>query len=310
MKVGQTYLVGQRRSVVGTRADGQRRAEVVDGGDALTSVDVDMPDLIADPELDPAGWLWDVRRAPGPTLSTVVILPHAGGSAQGYRDWAQWFGSDVSVLAAQYPGRGPRYGEPPALSMEQLADPISEALSAIDTPLHIFGHSLGALLGFEVSWRLARRGRSPDTLYVSAASAAHIYTPGAHDPSQLDNAELIELLRADGGVPAIVLERLDLLDAVIGACRADMIATHRYTYGPARRILDCPMIVFGGDQDQAVPVPRLRRWPELTTGPSEVHVLNGGHFYVDDHLSTVTGAIRSRLPSSRQSPDGRLTEAP
>ncbi|MFG2091671.1 alpha/beta fold hydrolase [Spirillospora sp. NPDC048824] len=264
-------------------------------------------------------WLWDLRRRPRNPRATLVLLPHAGGSAQGYGEWAHWFPEDVRIVAAQYPGRGPRYGETPATRIEQLAQPLAEVLREIDGPLHIFGHSLGAHLGFEVCWRLKLLGRSAAAFYPSAAAAPHTLRPGRRHPGELDDATVLAQLRERGGLPDDVLGHPELLDMVIEACRTDMAVTYHYRYGPMRRLLDCPLLAFGGRSDVAVPAELVERWPELSTGPNEVHLLSGGHFYVHDHMPLVTAALRSwlgpRIPPGlphRHRPDqhGQALRAP
>ncbi|MEU6113073.1 alpha/beta fold hydrolase [Streptomyces sp. NPDC047117] len=244
-------------------------------------------------------WLWDTRPRTAAATATLVLLPHSGGSAQGYSDWARWLPSDVRVVAAQYPGRGARYGQTPATDIAALADPLAEVLAGLDTPVHVFGHSLGALVGFEVCWRLQRAGRPAAAFHPSAAAAAHVHRAASTSPTELTDDELLALLKERGGVPEDLLLEPDLMDLVMDACRTDMAVTDSYSYGGADRRLDCPVVAFGGDRDSAVPVDRLERWRELTTGTCEVHVLSGGHFYLHDHMATVTAVVRQHLKERR-----------
>lgn len=251
------------------------------------------PQATAPPQ--PRDWLWDVTPRPTAVGRTLVLLPHSGGSAQAYGDWGQWFPSDLRVVAAQYPGRGARYGQEPATGIAALADPLAEVLAGLDTPVHVFGHSLGALLGFEVCWRLQQAGRPAAAFYPSAAAAAHAHRSAAVPPASLSDDELLALLKERGGMPEDILAEPDLIDLVLDACRSDMAVTDSYSYGDDDRRLDCPVVAFGGDSDSAVPVDRLRRWRELGTGHSEIHVLSGGHFYLHDHMATLTAVVRRHL---------------
>jgi surfactin synthase thioesterase subunit len=92
-----------------------------------------------------------------------------------------------------------------------------------------------------------------------------------------------------------VLGDPDLLELALDICRADMLLTEAYRYGPADRRLDCPVVAFGGDRDPAVPADLLRGWTRLGSAASTVHVLPGGHFYLLEHLETVATAITSRM---------------
>lgn len=243
-------------------------------------------------------WLWDLRTPPPEPSATLVLLPHSGGSAQGYADWVRWFPEHIRLLGAQYPGRGPRFREPPVRTMRALADPLAEVLAGIDGSLSVFGHSLGALLGFEICWRLERAGRPPATLFASAAAAPHIHRPDPLEPHALSDDRLAALLRSRDGLPDVILEHPDLLSLVLGACRADIAVTESYRYGAGTRLLRCPVVVFGGNSDAAMPVHRLARWTEVSAGGAELHVLPGGHFYLHDQMASVAATIRARLPDA------------
>ncbi|NBE84782.1 thioesterase II family protein [Micromonospora rubida] len=119
-------------------------------------------------------WL---RSSPGPAVPArrLVCLPHAGGTAQAYRTWQDGVPDDTGVYAVQYPGRQDRLREPPATSIEQLAGPIADALDPLTgSPMVLFGHSLGAIVAYEVTLELERRhGPVIDLLIVSGSRAPH-----------------------------------------------------------------------------------------------------------------------------------------
>ncbi|MEU0945370.1 alpha/beta fold hydrolase [Streptomyces canus] len=239
-------------------------------------------------------WLWEPRPSAAGPRATLAILPHAGGLAQGYAKWARWFPDDVRIVAVQYPGRGPRFAERAALSMAELADPVAEALAA-EEELHVFGHSLGAMLGFEVCWRLARMGRPVRAFFPSAAPASHIRRDVLVPDGEPTDAELIEALVDRGGMDPEAFEHPELMELVLETLRADRRISLSYRYGEQHRTLDCPVVSFGGTADTAVVPADVARWTELTTGPGEVHLLEGGHFYVNDHMAPVTARIRRQI---------------
>ncbi|WP_225821727.1 thioesterase II family protein [Streptomyces naphthomycinicus] len=243
-------------------------------------------------------WVWDLRPTPGPHTAALLLLPHGGGSAHAFTEWPAHFPDDIAVLAAQYPGRGARFGEPPAHGMDELCDALVRALDPLDLPLVIFGNSLGALLGFEVAWRLQQARRPPAALCVSGAWAPHARDPGAtYGDALWSDSALVDWLHEYGGMPAQVLADPDLLQIVLDAVRADLTIVENYRFGSERRQLTCPITVLGGTEDRLVSERTLTAWSERTRQDTVVHRLPGGHFHFADHLPYVTGLVRAHLPT-------------
>lgn len=240
-------------------------------------------------------WLWEPRPRPPRTSATLVVLPHSGAMAQAYANWAAWFSDDIHLVAAQYPGRGHRFSEEHATDLTEIAGPLAAALAREPGPLFVFGHSLGGLVGFEVCWRLQRMGRGPDGFFPSATPAAH----QSHSLRAPSEAELVAQLLDRGGMDRVALEDPDLLELVLRTCLADWAMTASYRYGTERRLLECPVVAFGGAEDSAVPRALLGGWAELTTGPSEMHVLDGGHFYFDGQMDALTRHLRQYMTAKR-----------
>lgn len=238
-------------------------------------------------------WLWDLRPRPARTIATLVLLPHSGAMAQAYAKWAPWFSDEIHLVAAQYPGRGSRFLEEHASDINELATPLATVLADEPGPLFVFGHSLGGLVGFEVCWKLQQMGRGPDGFFPSATPAAH----RSHALRVPSDTELVEQLLDRRGMDRVALEDSDLLDLVLRACRADWTMTASYEYGSERRLLGCPIVAFGGAEDPAVPGSLLGGWAELAAGSSEMHVLEGGHFYFDTQMATLTRHIQQHIRS-------------
>lgn len=238
-------------------------------------------------------WLWDLRPRPSRPIATLVLLPHSGAMAQAYVKWAPWFSDDIHLVAAQYPGRGPRFLEDNAKEISELANPLATLLAGEPGPLFVFGHSLGGLVGFEICWKMQQMGRGVDGFFPSAAPAAH----QSHALSVPSDAELVEQLLDRRGADRAALEDSDLLDLVLRACRADWMMTASYRYGRERRLLRCPIVAFGGAEDPAVPGALLGGWTELAAGRSEMHVLEGGHFYFDRQMATLARHLQRQIRS-------------
>ncbi|MET0237740.1 MAG: alpha/beta fold hydrolase [Kibdelosporangium sp.] len=238
---------------------------------------------------------WIRRFVPSPqAASRLVCLPHAGGSASYFLPVAKTLAPKVEVLAVQYPGRQDRRDEPGLESVAELADGVLGALRPwTGKPLTIFGHSMGASIGFELTRRLTDAGMAPTALFASGRRAPDRSRDGEHT-YLLDDAELAVEVKALGGAGSHLLDDKDILQMVLPSIRSDYRAaeTYRWTPGPK---LKCPVFSFVGDDDPKVSLDEARAWGEHTEGEFEFRVFAGDHFYIDAHAAEVTAAIASHI---------------
>lgn len=131
----------------------------------------------------------------------LVCFPHAGGTPSVYRDWDAHVGDRVQVVPVLLPGRSFRLGEPPRREMAPMAADIAAALvgQGLADAFALFGHSMGALLAYEVACELRDRGAGePVHLFVSGSRAPHFY--GARIGAELTDDALLAMVRDLGGL--------------------------------------------------------------------------------------------------------------
>jgi medium-chain acyl-[acyl-carrier-protein] hydrolase len=184
----------------------------------------------------------------------------------------------VEVWAVRPPGREARYKERPYHRLTPLVDALTRELEPrLDRPYGIFGHSLGAITGFEVARRLEAAGRGPGHLWISAHRAPHLRqtAPPVHlSPDDV----ILGRLRRYGGTPEAFYENDDLVTALLPNIRADMAVSETYRYTDPTP-LHCPVTAFGGAEDHLVGETAIDQWARATSGPFRSHVFGGGHFY-------------------------------
>lgn len=210
----------------------------------------------------------------------LFCFPYAGGSArQIYRNWADELYFDAEVIPVDFPGRGAKAGQSPLNNLADLVELlVDEIVCQLNGPYAFYGHSVGALVCFEVAHALSiRRWREPEVLFVSAFRAPQM--PSRRKPVyNLDDDALLDHVVRLGGVPPSILAEPDLLKAVMPILRADLAVSETYGFS-ARTKLDCPIHVFGGDGDPIVLPDEYGPWAELTDGNCEVTLFRGGHFF-------------------------------
>jgi surfactin synthase thioesterase subunit len=225
----------------------------------------------------------------------LVCFPHAGGSASFFIPMARELAPDVEVLAVQYPGRQDRRQEPLVPDIGELADRMSGVLRPLLSagPVAFFGHSMGAVIAFEATRRLERDGgKGPVALFVSGRRAPSIVRE--ESVHRGDDDAVIKEMRALSGTEAAVFADDELLRMILPALRSDYqaIETYRATPGASVR---ARIVALIGDADPRVSVFDARAWGEHTSGPFELHVFAGGHFYLSQRTQEVVERVNVDL---------------
>lgn len=243
-------------------------------------------------------WLVRTKVRPEADLR-LFCFPYAGGGATIYHSWPAKLPAHVEVSAVQPPGRQGRWREKAFTQVLPMAESVREALLPfMDKPFAFFGHSLGALVCFELTRLLASKQEpQPVRLFLSGHRAPQledVRPPTFHLPNQEFSQELHRL----NGTPQEVLQNPELLELMLPLLRADFEAaeTYRFEPGPA---LEIPFSVFGGLRDEDVPREDLQPWSEHTRSTFQLRMLPGDHFFLhsdEDDLLRLVAEELARLP--------------
>lgn len=227
----------------------------------------------------PDHWIQRPRPRPGARLR-LFCLPHAGGGASTFRGWPDALPPSVEVCPVQLPGRENRTSEPPFDRMEPLVEALAGAvLREAGLPFAVFGHSNGALIGFELARWLRRAGApQPVHLFPSGRRAPDVprRTPLTHT---LPDDEFLADLRALGGIPEEVLAHPELLGMLLPLLRADVALNEMYEYREEPP-LELPITAYTGLADAKVTREDVEAWGRHTARAFTVRAFPGGHFFI------------------------------
>jgi len=241
------------------------------------------------------GWFGFPRPNPAARLR-LLCFPYAGAGADIFYEWPAQLPETVELCLVHLPGRGHRLKEKPLARMSHLMQALERPLLPyLDKPLAIFGHSMGALIGFELSRHLRRQfGLEP----------AHLFISGCQAPVVGQRRMPISDLPLAGsgrwqeikGLTGAVLNDTGLLRLMLPTVEADLSLCETYTYTD-EELLDCPISAYGGLQDRQVKPENLEAWRKETTAQFRLHLFRGEHFFLHTAQPLVLDALSGELNS-------------
>ena len=242
---------------------------------------------------------WIVSPKPRPDHRLrLFCFPCAGGMVSPYTRWAKMLPADVELCIIHLPGRGKRFGEAPFTQLTDLLPVLVKALEPYTNGSFAFlGHSMGAVLGFEVARYLRQQKLlEPRHLFCCSCPAPQtpIATPHVHNLPEA--AFIAELNRRYAAIPEAVQKERNILQLFLPSLRADfeMLETYQYVEG---RSLTCPISGYTGLQDKAVSAASMSGWQLHTRDRFHFEQFPGDHFFIHTHtqrfLSTLTPSLRA-----------------
>jgi medium-chain acyl-[acyl-carrier-protein] hydrolase len=225
----------------------------------------------------------------------LFCFPFAGGGAGSYRKWGEFLPAAVEVCPVLLPGREARLGEKAFSSVVPLVDALAPAIASyLDQPFVFFGHSMGALVAFELTRKLRREGQPlPECLFVSARVAPG-FALKRQPLSNLPEDEFTRALARFNGAEKDALQHAELMKLLLPTLRADFALHEQYQYfeEPA---LECPIVAFGGLEDLATEVEGLDAWRLHTEGSFVRRMFAGDHFFINAQQSFFLGRLAQEL---------------
>ncbi len=240
-------------------------------------------------------WLIRPQVLPDPQ-SRLFCLPYAGGSASVFRLWSRFAPPGVEVCSVELPGRGTRFGEQAYVHMDQLVGDLVRSMQPfLDRPYTIFGHSMGGLVGFELTRRLRALGYAPpEHLIISAASDPTGRRAPASPLHLASDALVMAKLRSLNGTPAALLEDDEFMGLMLPTIRADFAVLETYRYRPEAP-LAVPITVLGGIEDTSVSPSGLAGWRQLSSSGFGLQMFEGDHFFLHHFGPELVSLATTRL---------------
>jgi medium-chain acyl-[acyl-carrier-protein] hydrolase len=244
-----------------------------------------------------AGAWFESLQTSQPCLLRFFCFPYAGGSAQSFRGWQRHLAPEIDVCLVHLPGRTHRISEPSFTRLQQVVETIADLiLPEAQGAFAFYGHSMGALISFELARELRRR---------NAATPVHLFLSGRRPPAvgrserrifDLPVEEFIAELHKLNGTPAGLFDDSESRDLFLPLLRADFEMVDTYEYRDEAP-LACPIAIYGGLEDQRAPMETLPAWQLHTSSQCRVRILPGNHFFIHNQREEFIKVLRRDLLS-------------
>ena len=259
----------------------------------------------------------------------LFCFHHAGGSTSTFSGWQRLMPNNVLVVPMALPGRMKRMQEERIESMEVMVKTLCDEFFA--TPgmqawlsnkrFSFFGHSLGAIIAYEVCVELQKRNvLLPENLFCCCSAPpsyraeryleACALEPKHFDYSNVDIASIffthrlpkekfVQVLAALGGTPKEILSNPDLLDFFLPIIQSDFKLIELYDGINATLLSkNIRVVVFVGRYDKRATSDVAGKWKSVAGGDFVLVDVNGGHFVVQES-EEVQKYIYNELKNSR-----------
>jgi surfactin synthase thioesterase subunit len=234
------------------------------------------------------------RSAEHGERTTLLCVPFAGAGASFFHPWRELSAGRWRLMPLELPGRERRLLEEPytdvAEAAKSEADGVAEALGEGARAV-LFGHSMGAVLAYELAHLLGARGVHVERLVVSGSPGP--WTRRATRATGLPDDEFLARIEEFAGVRHEALDHPEMRELILPALRADCEMHENYVPGTGEPVA-VPICSVRGEHDRLVSAVEAREWRSATTGGFTALEFPGDHMYLVDRAPELLAAIEAQ----------------
>lgn len=229
--------------------------------------------------------------------SRIFAFPYSGAGASLFNQWSKhcFNNSTTDLIGVQLPGRGSHLKTKPFSDLPLLIEQLVIAIKPLlDKPFIFFGHSLGALIAFELCRALRREDLPlPKHLFISAFRSPELPNPN-RPLHQLSKAGIVDELRNYAGTPKEILADHKIMMLFLPLLRADFSLHETYQY-QTDTPLSCPISILSGTDDHVAKPASMKNWQQQTSNRFDHTQYPGDHFFLNQQYQSIIHLLHRAL---------------
>ncbi|MFH9010751.1 thioesterase II family protein [Streptomyces sp. NPDC017943] len=232
--------------------------------------------------------------------TALLCVPFAGAGPSFFHPWQALAAGRWRVTSVELPGRERRLLETPYRNVVEAARGEIDGVVADlgeGTPAVLFGHSLGAVLAYELAHLLTARGVPVERLVVSGSPDP--WTQRERRAAGLRGDEFLARVEEFAGFRHEALDHPEMRELILPTLQADCEMHEAYVPG-SDEPLSVPITALRGDHDGLVSAQEARRWQAATTAAFTYAELPGDHMYLVDLGPQVLDVIEAQCAAERR----------
>ncbi|MCM3439299.1 thioesterase II family protein [Metabacillus halosaccharovorans] len=232
-------------------------------------------------------------------MKTILFcIPYAGDSATIYMQWKQLLGNHIELYPLEPAGRGARYDEPFDTNFTSMTNDLAAQIkqNAKNKQYAVFGHSMGAVLAYELYYLLSEEGfPQPRHLFLSGRPAPVQNNRKKSFLSRLVSEKVGELFQQSGGIPAEIAKHPELARKFKQVLKSDLRIMNTYQYIPKQERVGCPVTIFSGKQDE-ISEEEILAWKDHSNNDCKIVWVKGDHFFLHSRKEELVSVINQSIP--------------
>ncbi|MFF2192482.1 thioesterase II family protein [Streptomyces sp. NPDC058157] len=234
------------------------------------------------------------------TRTTLLCVPFAGAGPSFFHPWRELAADRWRVTSVELPGRERRILEEPYRNVQEAAKGVIDGVVADlgeGSRTVLFGHSLGAVLAYELAHLLGERGIHVERLVVSGSPGP--WTQRERRAAGLPDEEFLARVEEFAGFRHEALDHPEMRELILPVLQADC-EMHESYVPSTDEPLAVPICSLRGADDGLVSAQEARQWRAATTAAFTWAEFPGDHMYLVGAGREVLDLIARQSRSDRQ----------